>query len=87
MFLTYNKQNFDILQCVVVLLAVFAVYTFFLKDKLEGAHCTGGHKKKERFANMREGMGHQKVEGMGHQKVEGMGHQKVEPYGNKRMYR
>ena len=72
MFLTYNKQNFDILQCVVVLLLAFIVYNSFTKDKLEGAHCTGGHKKKERFT--------------GHMK-EGMGHQKVEPYGNKRMYR
>jgi hypothetical protein len=79
MFLTYNKQNFDILQCVVVLLLAFVVYNYFTKDKLECTHCTGGHKNKERFTGrMKEGMGRMK---------EGMGRQKVEPYGNKRMYR
>jgi len=71
-----TKQNFDILQCVALLLSLYVLYTLF-KDNHEGAHCASH--KKERFANMRnihnkEGLNHLK-EGMGHLK-EGMGHLK-----------
>ena len=85
MLLTFNKQNFEILECVVIALFFFMVYTVFIRDKLE-AHSCAGHKK-ERFANMgrmlptKEGLGHKKVEGLGHKKVEGLGHKNVEGYG------
>lgn len=80
MFLTFNKQNFQILECAFVVLLIYVVFTMLKKHRVEGAHCSSH--KKERFTNMRG------VEGMGHMKVEGMGHMKVkEPYGNKRMYR
>ena len=80
MLFSFNKKNFQVLEVAVIVLVVYVLFTMYQKNSLEGAHCTGGHKKKERFANMKEGMGHS-------QKLEGMGHQKVEPYGNKRMYR
>jgi hypothetical protein len=61
-----TKQNFDILQCVALLLSLYVLYTLF-KDSHECAHCAGH--KKERFANMgnihhKEVMGHMK-EGYG----------------------
>ena len=78
MLLTFNKQNFEILECVVIALFVFMVYTVFIRDKLE-AHSCASHKK-ERFANMGS-MLPTKVEGLGHKKVEGLGHKNVEGYG------
>tara|TARA_Y100000389_G_scaffold186375_1_gene206677 strand:- start:596 stop:823 length:228 start_codon:yes stop_codon:yes gene_type:complete len=70
MLLTFNKQNFEILECVVLALFFYMVYTIFIRDKLE-AHSCAGHKK-ERFTNMRgmlpmtEGLGHKNVEGYGY---------------------
>jgi hypothetical protein len=72
MLLTFNKQNFEILECVVLALFFYMVYTIFIRDKLGGkraagcAGCAGcaGHKK-ERFTNM-GGMLPKKVEGYGY---------------------
>jgi len=78
MLLTFNKQNFEILECVVIALFVYMVYTVFIRDNLE-AHSCASHKK-ERFTNMGS-MLPTKVEGLGHKKVEGLGHKNVEGYG------
>lgn len=63
MLLAFNKQNFEILECVVLALFIYMVYTIFIRDKLE-AHSCASHKK-ERFMNM-GGMLPKKVEGYGY---------------------
>ena len=85
MLITFNKQNFEIMECLVVALFIYMVYTVFIRSRIEAHNCTG---HSEPFRNMEglghasvEGMGHRNMEGLGHASVEGMGHANVEGYG------